>query len=195
MECGFNHDCISKKRGKHKIIKGEHIEKYKIKPTDWLVSPEFCEKKILKSETIYQTIPKLVTKFVSNSIDFALDEIGYYNTNVVYNVLLKEEASLNILFILGLCNSKLVNFWFFNTYINDDKLFPHIQKNQLDSIPIPSVTAQQQLPIITLVNQILSAKKENPAADTSALEREIDKLVYGLYGLTDEEIAVIEGKK
>jgi len=39
---------------------------------------------------------------------------------------------------------------------------------------------------------ILSAKKENPAADTAALEREIDGLVYGLYELTEEEIAVIE---
>ena len=43
-----------------------------------------------------------------------------------------------------------------------------------------------------LVNIILAAKKENPAADTAALEREIDLLVYGLYVLTEEEIGVIE---
>jgi hypothetical protein len=35
--------------------------------------------------------------------------------------------------------------------------------------------------------------KQSPAADTSALEREIDALVYGLYGLTEEEIAIMEG--
>ncbi|MDR0205874.1 MAG: hypothetical protein LBI45_01235, partial [Bacteroidales bacterium] len=40
-------------------------------------------------------------------------------------------------------------------------------------------------PLITLVSQILSAKQANPAADTSALEREIDVLVYELYGLTE----------
>ena len=45
----------------------------------------------------------------------------------------------------------------------------------------------------SLVNQILSAKKENPAADTSALEREIDLLVYGSYGLTEGEVKIIEG--
>jgi len=39
---------------------------------------------------------------------------------------------------------------------------------------------------------ILSTKQANPAADTAALEREIDGLVYGLYELTEEEIAVIE---
>ena len=31
-------------------------------------------------------------------------------------------------------------------------------------------------------------------ADTSALEAEIDGLVYGLYGLTEEEIGIVEGK-
>ena len=41
---------------------------------------------------------------------------------------------------------------------------------------------------------ILSAKQENPAADTADLEREIDRLVYGLYGLTEGEIGVIEKK-
>lgn len=46
--------------------------------------------------------------------------------------------------------------------------------------------------VISLVDHILSLKKENPYADTSALEAEIDHLVYQLYGLTDEEIAIIE---
>jgi adenine-specific DNA-methyltransferase len=32
-------------------------------------------------------------------------------------------------------------------------------------------------------------------ANTSALEREIDQLVYKLYGLTEEEIAIVEGNK
>jgi adenine-specific DNA-methyltransferase len=43
------------------------------------------------------------------------------------------------------------------------------------------------------VNRILAAKEANPAADTSALEREIDHQVYALYGLTPEEIAIVEG--
>ena len=43
-----------------------------------------------------------------------------------------------------------------------------------------------------MIKSVLSAKKENPAADTAELEREIDMLVYGLYGLTEEEIGVIE---
>jgi hypothetical protein len=38
------------------------------------------------------------------------------------------------------------------------------------------------------------AKRANPAADTGAPEAEIDRLVYGLYGLTEEEIAIVENK-
>jgi len=44
-----------------------------------------------------------------------------------------------------------------------------------------------------LVDQILSAKKANPSADTSALEQQIDLQVYHLYGLTEEEIRIVEG--
>ena len=190
MECGFNHNSISKDIGNYKIIKGEHIDKYLIKPTDWYINPDRCEKKVIKSEKTYQTTPKLVTKFVSNSLDFALDDFGYYNTNVVYNVLIKDDYSKYLKFFLGLCNSKLINFWFFNTYVNDDKLFPHIQKNQLDSIPI--IIPNNTKSITDLVNQILSAKKENPMANISELEGQIDRLVYDLYNLTDSEIGIVE---
>lgn len=47
---------------------------------------------------------------------------------------------------------------------------------------------------LKLVERALAAKRANPQADTSELEREIDQLVYQLYGLTPEEIAIVEGK-
>jgi len=46
--------------------------------------------------------------------------------------------------------------------------------------------------LVKRVDQILAAKRANPAADTSAWEREIDERVYRLYGLTPEEIKVVE---
>lgn len=44
----------------------------------------------------------------------------------------------------------------------------------------------------TLVNSILAARTKNAAVDTSAFEQQIDELVYGLYGLTEEEIRIVE---
>ena len=45
-----------------------------------------------------------------------------------------------------------------------------------------------------LVDRILAAKQRDAEADTSALERKIDELVYALYGLTKEEKALVQGK-
>lgn len=38
----------------------------------------------------------------------------------------------------------------------------------------------------------MKSKKSDPDADTTKLEKEIDRLVYELYGLTEEEIAIVE---
>ena len=58
---------------------------------------------------------------------------------------------------------------------------------------MPKDGSSQQQPIIALVDKILATKKSNPQADTSAWEREIDELVYELYGLKEDEIKVVEG--
>ena len=50
-------------------------------------------------------------------------------------------------------------------------------------------------PFIPLVAQILAARQQDPNADTSALEAQIDKMVYELYELTPDEIAIMEGKR
>jgi len=50
-------------------------------------------------------------------------------------------------------------------------------------------------PFIALVHQILAAKQKDPHANTSDLEHQIDKMVYELYGLTPEEVEIVEGKK
>ena len=62
----------------------------------------------------------------------------------------------------------------------------------VERIPIPQLTAAEQEPFVKLVDQILKAKDADPDADTSHLEWEIDRLVYDLYGLTEEEDTAIE---
>ena len=189
MECGFNHPSISNKISKYKIIKGEHLSRYCVKETNWYVKPDFSDTKIFKSKDIYLKTPKLLTKFVSNSIDIALDNYGYFNTNVVYNIHPQQGMELLLKYFLALGNSRLINFWFFNTYVNDDKIFPHIQKNQLDSIPV--ILPKDQKPFNNLVDKILSAKKQSPEADTSTLDKQIDNMVFKLYDLTYEEVLVV----
>ena len=96
----------------------------------------------------------------------------------------------NMEFTLGLLNSRLLNFFFAKFSTNSN-----VNGYEIDELPLVlNTTHEQEEKVIVLVDRILAAKKADPAADTSALEAEIDQLVYKLYGLTDEEIAVVEGR-
>lgn len=66
--------------------------------------------------------------------------------------------------------------------------------NYVKEFPIIKASDDKQNNIITFVDEIIYAKCTNPNKDTTALETEIDRLVYQLYGLTEEEIAIVEGK-
>ena len=59
---------------------------------------------------------------------------------------------------------------------------------------IPNLCNKQTSDIENIVDQIISVKCKNPEAETSSLEAEIDQIVYDLYGLTEEEVRIIENK-
>ncbi|MDY5557132.1 MAG: class I SAM-dependent DNA methyltransferase, partial [Helicobacter sp.] len=70
-----------------------------------------------------------------------------------------------------------------------------LKTNNLLKLPIPKITKANQTivnQIIALVDEILKLKAKDSTLDTSNLESEIDKLVYKLYNLTDDEIKMIE---
>jgi len=94
---------------------------------------------------------------------------------------------LSLEYVLGLFNSTFINYYFKMTSTNTN-----ITTNEINSIPIPLNNGQEYQQISSLVDQILTIKKANPQANTTALEAEIDSLVYELYGLTEEEIAIVE---
>ncbi len=67
--------------------------------------------------------------------------------------------------------------------------------NDILQFPAPVFeNPQLDLKINEKVGCILAAKQRDPAADTRALEAEIDRLVYAPYSLTEEEIAIVEGQ-
>jgi hypothetical protein len=95
-------------------------------------------------------------------------------------------------FLLGILNSKM-GWWLISKYCTAIQNGYQLIWQYFRQILIPIISQEQQQPIIALVDQILTAKKSNPKADTSELEKEIDKIVYELYGLSEEEIRIIEG--
>ena len=67
--------------------------------------------------------------------------------------------------------------------------------NEVLGLPVLKLALQDEKKISYLVDQILTAKKQDPNADTSAREWQIDKMIYKLYGLTEEEIEIVEWRK
>ena len=73
-------------------------------------------------------------------------------------------------------------------------MFPKIKGYQLRELPIPDVGKKEQRDVVSVVEKIIEAKKTDPSSNTTSLEDEINTLVYKLYGLTDDEIAIVEGR-
>ena len=101
------------------------------------------------------------------------------------------------LVVLGILNSKFISYLcqeiFSDKHLSGGYLA--LNKGTIEQIPLPmSIPEDYNERMKCFVECVLDAKKANPSADTSALEVEIDQLVYKLYGLTDEEIAVVEGR-
>jgi len=111
--------------------------------------------------------------FLANSCNYLLD---------------KKTMPFNV--VLGLINSKLFNFVF-----KCKSTSSNVNGYEVDELPIPkSIDETTQKQIERLVDKILVVKQNDPKADTSELETKIGQMVYDLYGLTDKEIAIIEGK-
>jgi hypothetical protein len=64
----------------------------------------------------------------------------------------------------------------------------------INDLPVPRIAVKDQNEIVSIVDRILDAKRRDAAVDTSALQRELDRLVYHLYGLTKDEIGMLEGR-
>lgn len=97
--------------------------------------------------------------------------------------------------LLGLLSSALLTFAYKHIYSGTvlGKKGYQYNKHALEKLPVVKIPTAHQSSFIALVDEILAAKAANPDADTTNLENEIDKLVYDLYGLDDEEIAIVEG--
>jgi len=115
-----------------------------------------------------------------------VDEGGIYGTQGVNFIVPKKKAA-PLYFVLGILNSSLINHLYATKFLN-----VAIKAEYLKDTPIPIVSPDQQKPIEYLVKRILLSRQHDAGADTSALEQEIDELVYALYELTPAEIKVVE---
>lgn len=89
-------------------------------------------------------------------------------------------------------SSCLLNYYF--QWLNPEKgeALAEVKKEHVEKLAIKQASPKQREGIVRLVNRVLDAKENDSNTDTSAVERPIDQMVYKLYGLTEEEIKVVE---
>jgi hypothetical protein len=136
--------------------------------------------------------PKILIRQTANRIIAAYDEDKWYCLKSAIIVQLPGEAEISYPYLLALFNSQLTNFLYKDLVNEDVRVFPEVKPVQLFKLPIAIGTKQQQTRIETTANKVIAAKKSNPNADTTSLEKKIDRLIYQLYQLTEEEIKIVE---
>jgi len=133
--------------------------------------------------------PKIIFPNLQNANKFAYDISGtHLNAPAVF---LPTDAK----WLLGILNSTVVWYFLKTICVERSGGFIEVKPQYFEQIPIPPIKDTDKKKLDNLVTQILAAKKKEPSADTSALEKQIDEMVYALYGLTAEEIAIVEGKE
>ncbi len=143
---------------------------------------------------LYST-PRILVRQIPNKPPYCI------HACLISETVFNDRNSMNVIsiaikpqLVLAVLNSRLVSYWFIHKLGKMQRgIFPQFKVNELAIFPVPRSFAPHEESLIASVKRILAAKEANPAADTTALEREIDQQVYALYGLTPEEIAIVEG--
>jgi hypothetical protein len=161
----------------------------------WLRTPEvYRQEKILTR----QNAKRLIGVFDDGN--------NYFVKNSLHSTLLKDK-SYNLRYILGVLNSRLLDFYFQNSIGNTGEIFSQMKIAYVVKLPIrpinfsdPADKAQHDK-MVSLVERMLELHKRSPRTpqEQEMLKREIestdgriDRLVYELYGLTEDEIKIVE---
>ena len=138
----------------------------------------------------FEKTEKIIWGLTADKWAFTLDTEQHYLPSNAY-ILTSETVSIR--FILGLLNSKLLHYYFGFIGVMTAGGAYTLKAATIESLPIAIGTREQQKEIALKVDSILNTKAADKQADVSSIESEIDLLVYDLYGLSEEDIKIVEG--
>jgi hypothetical protein len=191
----FSNTCVDKKY--KKVLDGRDVLKWKV---NWQSKAEnrfICYSDKLhrpRDEQLFLAKEKILLPRKSTRIYGAYDSQQYYCLNTAYVGLLRggNQNEYNLKFILAILNSNLINYIYSKMFFGWQVTIP-----ALNAIIIPKAKEQQLF--VSFVDKILAITKaddypDNPSKQTKVkeYERQIDQMVYKLYGLTPAEIKIVE---
>jgi len=128
--------------------------------------------------------PKIVYPEIAERPEFTYDTNGLFGDTTVFIIPTEE------LHLLAILNSNVIAFFYENISATIRGGYLRFKAIYMSQIPIPVVPPQKQAAMVRLVKQLWNARGQGPQA--AAWEQALNELVYGLYGLTAEEIRLIE---
>ena len=154
--------------------------------------------------------PKILIRQTASKILASVDYDKWYCLKSGIIVQLKSNSELHYNYLLGLLNSRLMAYLYDDLVGEKSRVFPEVKPVQLFKLPIRTIDFAKPAEkahhdkMVGLVERMLKLHQDKAAArlaseknmlqvQIEAIDTQIDALVYELYGLTDDEIKVVEG--
>ena len=175
------------------LMRGEHVSRFVIR---YDATTEYCEvgfradKVGANGRETFLISQEVMNQQAARRLNFAMTTKSterFLWGHTVNKTQLKNQGFSKA--FVALLNSKFLD-WFFRITSSNN----HVQGYELEQLPIAPMMDADRERLSKLADRVMQAKSANPAADISEAEAEIDRLVFGLYGLTEAEIAAVEGK-
>lgn len=175
------------------LLGGKNIRRYGLKGGPKYLLWDKSQIHRTRPDYLWELDEKIIIQRISggdNPIVAALDNRKYKTFASINNIVLKDEYRKLYKLIVALLNSNIINWYYANNFSNKSKLTVNISKTYLEMIPIPDVDHPICQIVMNLVEKIQTLSPDSRDFDT--LNMEINRLIYQLYSLTNEEISIIE---
>jgi type I restriction-modification system DNA methylase subunit len=172
----------SKIKNSFPLVEGKTIKKYGLHPLKKFITWKTEEIHRTRPDYLWNAPKKIIIQRISggsNPLVATLDLDGYKTFASVNNLLLKDKYVSQYELILALINSKVINWYYANSFSNNSELTVNISKTFLEKLPIVNFDADKNKSIKKIVVYVLHLIKQNQ--DSTFFERLIDAMVYELY--------------
>jgi type I restriction-modification system DNA methylase subunit len=199
-----------KKNNQHKplLVGGKNINRYSLSWDGIYLNYNLEGIHSCKREDIFLSTEKILFRRVANRLIATLDTNQFYALHTIVVMNLKPDIGQDIRFFLGLFNSTLINYYYKITFASTKTIFSEIGARQVQELPIKKIDSKDDKKLHDeVVKHVETMLELNKQKQTTTLpekleqlnqrmaytDDKINKLVYELYGLTPEEINIVEG--
>ncbi len=147
---------------------------------------------------------KLLIKRISDRIEGTYADENILGFNTVYSIYNKNDTKEDLLYLLGILNSGLMEFFYEYSYNVGMNLTTQVTISFLSKVPI-KISEENKNKLVSLVEDMLNKKEEleknkekktrqteKIRDDIIILNRKIDDIVYDIYDITKKEQNIIE---